>query len=106
MDNLERTASSSPTLGVTPPSSKSLHNSTRCAPPRPAATAEATESTQTSMSTCSVMIWFYEDRTSCPLSVRKRPWLFFVYSLGGACISGTPPPKGHRSLPKNRGRLL
>src|SRR5580692_1536060 len=46
---LSRTSAMRPVLGVTPPSSRSLHNSMRPAPPRSAAQAEATESTQTSM---------------------------------------------------------
>src|SRR5579871_503787 len=50
-----------------PPSRRSLHNSTRTAPPRSAATADATESTQTSMSTGSVIF----PREQLPLS----PWL-------------------------------
>src|SRR5581483_9238127 len=51
----ERTISSSPRLGVTPPSSSALQSSTRCAPPRCAASAEATASTHTSISRGSVI---------------------------------------------------
>jgi len=43
-----RTVEISPALGVTPPSSRLLHNSMRWAPPRSAATADATESAQIS----------------------------------------------------------
>src|SRR6185437_14106834 len=46
-----RTAAINPKLGVTPPSIRPLHNSTRCAPPRSAAIADATESAQTSSRT-------------------------------------------------------
>src|SRR5215467_9323661 len=56
METLERTTASSPRLAVTPPSSRSLHNSMRRAPPCCAARAEATESTHTSMSTGSVIV--------------------------------------------------
>src|SRR5579862_934545 len=55
IETWERTTSIRPALGVIPPSIKSLHNSTRSAPPCCAATADATESTQTSISTCSAM---------------------------------------------------
>src|SRR5436309_11264155 len=48
MDIRSRTVAISPELGVTPPSSRLLHNSTRCAPPFSAATADSTESTQIS----------------------------------------------------------
>src|SRR3979409_2315153 len=43
-----RTVAMSPALGVIPPSTRSQHNSTRCAPPRSAATAESVESMQIS----------------------------------------------------------
>src|SRR5271170_3756997 len=49
METWARTVPISPALGVIPPSIKSLHNSMRAAPPCCAATADATESTQTSM---------------------------------------------------------
>src|SRR5258706_7220443 len=48
MDTLARTNSIIPALGVMPPSSRSLHNSRRRAPPRSAATAETMESTHIS----------------------------------------------------------
>jgi len=43
-----RVAAIIPALGVVPPSIRSSHSSTRCAPPRWAATADSTESRQTS----------------------------------------------------------
>src|ERR1035438_8314359 len=55
METRARTMPIRPALGVIPPSIKSLHNSMRVAPPCCAATADATESTQTSISTCSAM---------------------------------------------------
>src|SRR5690242_6971750 len=67
MDTFDRTASSSPTLGVMPPSIKLLHNSIRCAPPRSAATADATESTHTSIR-ISLLISGQETRKSSTTS--------------------------------------
>ena len=48
MSILLRTARIRPMLGVKPPSTKALHNSTRCAPPSWAAIADSTESIQIS----------------------------------------------------------
>src|ERR1039458_3720503 len=62
METRARTMPIRPALGVIPPSIKSLHNSMRVAPPCCAATADATESTQTSISTCSAMGPVYKDR--------------------------------------------
>src|SRR5262245_60810219 len=45
-----------PALGVVPPSNKLSHNSTRSAPPRSAASADSTESTQTSTITFDLSI--------------------------------------------------
>jgi hypothetical protein len=52
---LDRINSITPALGVTPPSSKLLHSSTRLPPPRSAAIAETTESTQPSIKICSLL---------------------------------------------------
>src|ERR1700747_3494023 len=55
MEIARRTAPISPALGVTPPSNRALHNSTRFPPPRSAATADSTESMQTSTRTLRFM---------------------------------------------------
>src|SRR5712692_1952187 len=51
MEIRRRTCSMSSKLGVTPSTARLLQSSTRCAPPRSAATADATVSTHTSSST-------------------------------------------------------
>src|SRR5882672_8838698 len=56
MVTLARTSSIIPVLGVIPPSIRSPHSSTRWAPPRSAATAEATESTHISIRIPAFMI--------------------------------------------------
>src|ERR1700746_3251322 len=62
----------SPELGVTPPSSRLLHSSIRCAPPCSAATADSTESAQISRMTGS-LIGFRTPCNSPPDTVPSLP---------------------------------
>src|SRR5579863_2992427 len=90
-DTAARAVSISPALGVTPPSINPLHSSMRAPPPRSAATAEATESTQTSTRTAFMIGRLFARRQQLLKHIeiyivvqkgRARRWHLSTFCLG------------------------
>src|SRR6266508_908948 len=112
MPRRARATAIAPALGVVPPSSKLSHSSTRSAPPRSAAIADSTESTQTSMISFGVCIDPHSsslsERTYQPLTetLRRPAYQYLCASDGCRSVASTCLRNGFVTAQSQRGVVL